>query len=388
MTGSAARVIHVAGAGQRGGAETVLRTLVVHLDRSQFTSLIVCLQDGPLAGELERFAPVVTLPVGRLRDVPRGLRAVKRLARVIAESGAALVHDHGTAAHLYGGLAARAAGVPSVFHLHDVPAAPATLQGVVEQMAFRVPADAVVAISRYVAERLPRRLAGRVRVIANGVECPDGSSSRAAEATEIRRRFGWPAACPLVVWCGRLQRWKGTHIFLEAAALAARLVPEARFLVVGGTVFGLEPTYEIELRRLHRRLGLGDTLAFAGQQAEVGPLLAAADLVVHCAVRPEPFGLVLLEAMALGRPVVAAAAGGVLEIVQDGVSGVLVRPGDSRALADTIVALLNDPARRARIGAAGRARVATEFTASRMARAVEELYRDLQASGRPTAGWR
>jgi glycosyltransferase involved in cell wall biosynthesis len=380
VTGSSLRVVHVAGTGHRGGAEAVLRTIVKHLAPSEFSSLVVCLQEGPLAGELAQLAPVVTVPVGRFRHLHRGARAVGRLRTLLAERRASVVHCHGTTAHLYGGLAARAAGVPNLFHVHDVPAPLSSGQGLVEQVAFRVPAERVVAVSQFVADRLPRRYRLRARVIPNGVDLDareGAAASRGLDQTAIRRRFGWPAGCPLVVWCGRLQRWKGTHVFLEAAADVARLAPSVRFLVVGGTVFGLEPGYEIELRHLHRRLGLGDTLVFAGQQADVIPFLAAADLVVHSAVRPEPFGLVLLEAMALGTPIVAAAAGGVLELVEDGVSGVLVPPGDPARLARTIVDLLRDPARRARLGAAGQARVRAAFTAARMTRAVEALYREV-----------
>lgn len=369
----------MAGAGYRGGAETVLRTLLEHLTAPEFDSLVVLLQGGPLVDDLRRFAPVVTIPTGRLRHLGQGVGAVRQLARLFVEQHAAVVHCHGTGAQLYGGLAARVARVPHVFHVHDAPTRRPVPQGLLERAAFRIPADAVVAISRYVASRLPRRLRARVHVIPNGVEVPDEGAAGAVEATAIRRRFGWPAACPLVVWCGRLQRWKGTHVFLDAAASIARIAPDVRFLVVGGTLFGLEPGYEVELRRQHRRLGLGDTLVFAGQQADVTPFLAAATLLVHCAVRPEPFGLVLLEAMALGVPVVAAAAGGVLEIIEDGVSGVLVPPGDREVLARTVLDLLRDPARCQRIGRAGRIRVTAEFSAARMTRAIEELYRGVVA---------
>jgi glycosyltransferase involved in cell wall biosynthesis len=182
---------------------------------------------------------------------------------------------------------------------------------------------------------------------------------------------------PVAIWCGRLQRWKGAHVFLRAAAIARRSVPNARFIVVGGSLMGLEPEYHAELRSLVASLDLGPAVRFAGHQASVAPFLAEADIVVHSAIAPEPFGLVILEAMLAARPVVASAEGGPLEIVEPEVTGVLVPPGDAGALAAALVRLFGDRDLRARMGDAGRARAGREFSAPVMARRFEALYAEL-----------
>ncbi len=375
------RVLLVSGAGERGGAETVLLALLRHLDRREVDPLVACLQNGPFADECAALAPTVTIPAGRIRDLRRGAAAVGELARLVDTAGVDLVHCHGTMAYLYGGRAARRRGVPSVCHLHDVPTAGWNAQRLVETLAFHPVPDAALAVSAYVAERAPARWRDRVRVVPNGVEVdPPPAAERDAWRGQVRGRFGWPAGCPLVVWCGRLQWWKGPHVLLEAAALVNRERPEVRFLLLGGTRLGLEPGYARDLERLRDRLGLERAVAFAGWQPATRPFLAAADLVVHSSVRPEPFGLVVAEAMAAGTGV-AADAGGPREIVVDGETGVLVPPGDARALARAIVDLLDDPGRRARLAAGGRARIAASFTAARMARSVEAIYREI-AGGR------
>jgi glycosyltransferase involved in cell wall biosynthesis len=180
-----------------------------------------------------------------------------------------------------------------------------------------------------------------------------------------------------VVWCGRLQRWKGAHVFLEAAARVRRDVPAARFLVVGGALFGLEAAYEGELHALARGLGLGEDVRFTGQQADPGPFLAAADVIVHSSVCPEAFGLVVLEGMAHGKPVVASAAGGPEEIVEPGVTGRLVPPNDADALAQALITLMRDDSLRAEMGRAARERAERCFSVGAMMRRIETLYGEL-----------
>jgi glycosyltransferase involved in cell wall biosynthesis len=156
---------------------------------------------------------------------------------------------------------------------------------------------------------------------------------------------------------GRITPWKGQHVFIEAFARAFADGDE-RGLIVGDALFadsgGPEAAYAAGLRHQAEHLGVADRLTFTGFVDDVPSLLATVDLVVHASVEPEPFGLVVIEAMAAGRALIASAAGGPLEIVDDGVDGVLVAPGDVAALADAMRALADDPDRRAALGAAAR----------------------------------
>lgn len=370
MSAPAVTVLFVTAATERGGAEAVLRALLVHLDRSRVHPVVCCLRSGPFETELRRIEglDVVTAPVRGFRHAGAGWRAVRRLRGLIGERGVAVVHANGIAAHVYAGMAARLEGVPAIFHLHDVLAGGWSGQGLVNAVARRVPAAAIVTPSRFLADRVgPTR--SRVVVIPNGVEEPPADTAPPDAVRDGTART--------VVWCGRLQRWKGAHVFLDAAAHVHRRRPDARFVVVGGPLFGLEPDYAAGLERLAARDGLGGAVRFTGHLADAWPELRRADVVVHSAVRPEPFGLVVIEAMLAGRAVVAAAAGGPTEIVEDGVTGLLTPPGDAGALAQAIEHLLDDDARRASMGRAGRARARELFGADRMARRFEALYQDI-----------
>lgn len=368
MSATPTRVLFVTAGGARGGAETVLLTLLRRLDRSRVQPLVCCLSQGPIEAELARLdgVEVFAVPVGGFRQVRAGWRTVRRLRVLIRERTVALVHANGTGAHLYAGVAAWLAGVPAIFHAHDLLERGWSGQGLVNRLALRVPASLVVAPSRFLAASLEGRARADVVAVANGLDEPP---------TEPPSDTARTAAGPrTVAWCGRLQRWKGAHVFLEAAAHVRRTRPDTRFVVIGGSLFGLEPDYQDELRRRAEAQDLAGAVRFAGHLDNPTPELAAADVVVHSAVRPEPFGLVIVEAMFLGKAVVAADAGGPTEIVDPGVSGVLVAPGDPVALAGAVDALLGSDARRAAMGEAGRARARARFDAETMARHFERLY--------------
>jgi len=387
MPAPASPVLFVNASAERGGAEVILLTLLRHLDRERFPPHVCCLRDGPFVDELRHDARVEVTIVssGSFRQVRKGLEAVKRIHALAAERRVALVHANGTGAHIYGGLAARRAGVPHIYHVHDMPEAGWNGQGLIGRLARMVPAALTVTPSRFLADRLARQPVRSARIVhvANGLDAP-AASRRAAElkfgpTTETKAQAD--DRSPVAVWCGRLQRWKGAHVFLRAAAIVRQSIPGARFVVVGGTLMGLEPECESDLRALRRTLGLESAVRFVGHQHDVMPFFAQADVVVHSSTSPEPFGLVILEAMLAGKPVVASAIGGPLEIVEPDVTGLLVPPGDAAALGAAIVRLFRDSGERARMGAAGRLRAEQEFDAATMTRRFEALYAEVIGAG-------
>lgn len=387
MVDSLTRILYINPAGERGGAETVLLNILRHLDRQRFQATVVCLQDGAFVNELREQSDVdvEVVPMGRFRSLSDARRVIQRLQDIIHRDAIDLVHANGTGAHLYGGLAAKRGGVPSLYHMHDLIAWEWSRQGLIHLLALAVPATATLAVSHYAAKRFQQAwpTSRPIDVIHNSIAL-DHSENPAARAG-ICREFAWPADSPLVVWCGRLQRWKGTHVFINAAALVKQQAPNARFLVVGGTLFGLDDDYRKELHDLAGTLGLNDNLHFTGHQTDARRFLAAADVVVHSSVTPDPFGLVVLEAMALGKPAIASAEGGPTEMIQYDVSGFLSPPGDARALAQFMLRLLDDEDLRTRMGRAARARVEQHFTVQQMMQKLESLYRRLTNRAQPVA---
>ena len=148
-------------------------------------------------------------------------------------------------------------------------------------------------------------------------------------------------------------------------------------MIVGGALFGLEKDYKPQLHQQAKRLKLGEAVRFAGFRSDVFRFYAAADLVIHSSIEPEPFGMALVEAMACGKPVIASDSGGPREIMENGVTGLLVPPGDAEKLAQAILSLLGDPERILRMGQAGTTRVREVFSAQRMVRQIEAVYEDM-----------
>ena len=175
---------------------------------------------------------------------------------------------------------------------------------------------------------------------------------------------------------GRISPWKGQHIFIQAAALVNQRFPHARFFIIGAALFG-EDQYEQEVRQLPRQLGIHENVEFSGFRKDIGRAIAELDLLVHASTIGEPFGQVIIEGMAAGKPVVATNGGGVPEIVEDGRTGILVPMADIEAMASAICRILSDPASAKAMGLRARQSVADHFTIEQTARRVEAVYAEL-----------
>ena len=175
---------------------------------------------------------------------------------------------------------------------------------------------------------------------------------------------------------GRICQWKGQHIFLRAVASVRLRFPNARFKIVGAALFG-EDDYDGSIRKLCTDLGLDDVVEFCGFCSNVSEVISGLDVLVHASTTGEPFGQVIIEGMACGKPVVATNGGGVPEIVVDNVTGLLVPMGDSAAMAEAICKILADPIMAGQMGSRGFARAQELFTMEGAARKVEAVYRQV-----------
>jgi glycosyltransferase involved in cell wall biosynthesis len=357
-----------------GGAERSLLLLLKHLDRAHWQPHLAC-AGGPLAEQAAALGvPVHTVPLSRLRRSARapldwleGVRAVARLARRV---GATILVANTVRAALYAASAARVVRTPFIWHMRDFWLSESRPHHLWADMAGKwllcTAARRVVTNSRATAAHLP--CPDKVVVVYNGIEVD--RFDPAIDGSAFRQRCGIPPDVPLVGMVGRLRPWKGQDRFLRVLARVCEVISDAWGLVVGGSPFGLQDDYPQHLRRLAADLGLASRVVFTGQVADTRPALAAMDLFVHPG-DPEPFGLVNLGAMAMGKPVVAFAHGALPEIVADGETGLLVPPGDEAALAGAMITLLGDPIQRRAMGQMGRMRVEAHFTAARMAKEVD-----------------
>lgn len=356
------------------GAELALCTLISSLDRRRWSPRVILGQPGPLVARLEKGqVPVEVLPMphvlmgtyGGSRRVldPRGplngLAYAVRLARLLRRKQVDLVHSNSVRSCVLGGVAAWIARLPSIWHVQSVVAPPMFSKAgvhILRRLAAWLPAHVIFnSEATAAAFGLPRQ---RHSVIPVGVDAARFSCGRVADG---RTRIGMIA---------RLAPLKGQHVFVEAALQVARRHGSVEFVVAGAPLFG-EEDYA---RTVRAKAAACDRIRFLGFVDDVPALLRELDVVVHASVLPEAFGQTVVEAMLASKPVIATALGGPLEIVKDGVTGVLVPAGDPAALAAAMDALLPDPARAADMGRRGRERAVAEYGSQRYASAVESVY--------------
>jgi glycosyltransferase involved in cell wall biosynthesis len=309
------------------------------------------------------------VPAGRLRHVLRFLRSIIAIRSIARRQRVDLILSWMTKAHLYGGAAASLARIPSVWYQHGVPAGDSRL----DRLATILPARGVIATSQAAAAAQAKLRPVRTqRVVYPGIDLARFDPDRLPPREEVRQALELPTAVPLVGFFGRLQRWKGPHVLLEAMPAVVDAFPDARCVIVGGR-HELEPDYPDYLRRLTTARGLDRHVLFVGFQHDVPSWMQAMD-VVALPSDNEPFGVTVVESMAMGKPVIAGSSAGPTETITSGVDGILVAHDDPAAIAAAILSCLEKPDLAGRLGAAARIR-AQHFSAGRHAR---ELVRALQ----------
>jgi glycosyltransferase involved in cell wall biosynthesis len=389
------RIAYLSVSDELGGSEIVLLEMIKGIGRLRpaWTLQVILPGRGPLLDQAEAAgADCVVLPMpaslarlgefgagptalaARLIPVALALPAyLHRLRSIIRASRPAILHTNGFKAHVVG---ARVGGDPKlVWHMHEYVGARRLTRSLLARHQRHV--AAMIANSRSVAADLAATLrpSAPVRVVHNAVDlqtfAPDGP------AEDLDRRAGLaPAAAPVVRvgLVATFARWKGHDVFLRALAAIPGDVP-VRGYVVGGPVYdttGSQHTME-ELQALADRLGLGGRVGFTGFLPPA-PAMRALDVVVHASTRPEPFGLVVAEAMASGRAVITSASGGARELVDAGEDALTHAPGDATDLSECIMRVVRDPELRRQLGIRARASACRRFDSERLARDVVALY--------------
>ncbi|GIW39875.1 MAG: hypothetical protein KatS3mg076_0452 [Candidatus Binatia bacterium] len=307
-----------------------------------------------------------------LRTAFEEFPAAVRLARIFREEKPDVVHlANGVRANFDGILASWLCGLPCVCHVKGFEK-----YGSRERWAARK-LDAMVCMTE--AIRLHCESAGvvapRTRVIYDALDFGRFRPGRSRE--EVRSEWGLGPDALVCGIVGGIQEWKGQAVLVEAFARAIASGREDLWCVVVGGVHRAGEEYARKLVGRVRELGLERRVLFLGFRQDVPDVMQALDIVVHASVRPEPFGRVLLEAMALGKPVIATSAGGVVEFVRDGWTGLLVPPGDVEALAAALLRLAVEPELRSRLGHAAREEVRDRFRIENHVARMTELYEQI-----------
>ena len=359
-----------------GGAERVVHDIATGLDPGRFEPLVISVR--PATGDVAGWLARAGVPVRSVGSRGRlGLGDARRLETILREERVEILHAHLVRAIHLGAKAGRRAGVgATVATVHDIQRMLGRLRlGAMRRAAGRL--DAAACVSEAARGDLVARVGiapEKVRVIPNGIDPArfEGPFDR----DETRRSLGVDKDAFLVLSLGRLRPEKGHDVALRAMTLAAREEPRARLVVVG------DGPQRARLERLASRLGLGARAVFAGQREDVPAILSAANCMVAPS-RYEGFGLAAAEAMAAGLPVIASDVYALPELIEDGVSGMLVPPEEPGELAKAVLRALRDGGLARALGAAARERVRERFTLGKMLRSYESLYEDVLAKDAP-----
>jgi glycosyltransferase involved in cell wall biosynthesis len=399
------RLMYLSASGELGGAERVLLALFASIRRAEpsWPMHLLSPAGGPLTARAAELGvttvvlPFPTVVAGLGESATAGMRGrawrlaarlpraavpvsayVARLRAAVRAFHPDVLHTNGLKMHVLGSWACPAP-TRVLWHIHDyVGSRPMTarlLRWSVSRCA------AIVANSMSVADDVRATLGEGVAVVPvhNGIDLERFSVS--GDCLDLDSLAGMQPAPPGVVRVGLLgtfARWKGHATFLDAVARLPRDLP-IRAYVIGGALYQTEGSqYSIdELRALAANLGLTDRVGFVGFAEHPDAVLRALDIVVHASTAPEPFGLVIAEAMACGRAVVVSDAGGAREVITAGVDALVHTPGDGEGLAARIATLAVDAELRARIGRAGRATAERRFDQTRLAGDLLSVYRSV-----------
>jgi glycosyltransferase involved in cell wall biosynthesis len=363
----------------RGGAEHLLATYAPELNSQGVSVRVVVLQerDGnpATAGLQAEGVPVELIPLDKLRRIDQVRSAIRRL-RVL---GPDVIHAHLEASTVLGGIAGLVLRVPTVATLHtreyperfDRASARLWLRNQLLIAAY----DRVICLSGRLEQDARSHGLGRASLtsIGNGIDVGQFDRTNRRPAPQIRAELGIPSSAQLIVSVSVLRAQKGINRLLHAMVEARAAMPDLHLLIVGD---GDERGH---LERQSRNLGLSDAVTFAGFRNDIADLLSAGDLFVLPTLW-DALPTVVMEAMAAGLPVVASRVGGLPDMVQDGVEGVLVSTDNEVELVSAICSILGDDGLHQDMAAAARRRAESEFSLEGQVAKLATLYRNLTAA--------
>ncbi len=358
-----------------GGGQKHILLLAISLDRKKYDVAVACERQGYLVDELKK-ADILHLTV-EMSNLP-SLKSLRSCMNALREFEPDILHTHGGTPGLWGRLAARLSGVPIVVHtyhgLHILyrGAIARTVLLWLERALLRITSHIICVSS---ADLVSAKQYGLLRevdasVVRNGVEV--GLVKSPSVEKKLRIRLSIPSKGLIVGSIGRMHHQKGYYYLLRAASAIVRERKDVYFVLVGD---GPEMN---QLQEESERMGLADHVRFMGAMDNASELIPAFDIFVLPSLW-EGFPIVLLEASAAGKPIVATSIDGSKEIIRDGVNGILVPPKDPERLSKAILRLVAQPALRRRLGKAARSQALREFDVKQMAKRISDIYESLNS---------
>ncbi len=359
---------------QRGGSEKYLLEMIRAGRDTEIVWIVILLEDGPMRATITAMGVrVEVIDAKKFSKIGTTLRATLQIKDFCRKNNVRMVIGWMTKGHVYGSIS-RLLGSPAVpVHFQHGYANPPTG---FDKLALHLPVAGVLACSRFVLDSQLALYKNKAPgfVAYPGVAVDEYSPTALPSMEECRAKLGLSANIPLIGTVGRLQHWKGMHTLIDALPAIRAKHEGAQVVLVGGK-HDLEPGYEAFLQKRIADAGLQSCVRITGFQSNIAEWIQAMSVFVH-ASDTEPFGIVVIEAMALGKPVIAGAAGGPREIITENENGLLAAFEDADAVASGVLRYLDDPAWARRVGERARIR-AQDFSLTHCAGGVIDAVREI-----------
>jgi len=380
-----AKILYLNPSSQVGGAERSLLDLLKHLDKKQYHPIVGFPSEGKLTWELESmgierkiigFHPEIsrlsrengTRYFHQFLSIPWYLLpTIVKTARFVRSRNVDMIVTNGIKCHFIGSMVSSLTRSKLIWHVRDMIEA-GWLKWMLRSMGRFFP-DKIITNSHAVGSIFPGN--DRKESVYNGIDLSHFNPG--IDGNKVRSTFKIGKDSRLIGTIGHFAPLKGYEELMVAMAEVIREGFNIKLALVGDAIYSNSNEYKQRLLSLIDSTGLRDRIIFTGYRENIPELLASFDIFVLPS-RSEGFGRVNLEAMAMGRPIISTFVGGIPEVVLDGVTGILVTPGDSKALAHAIMRLLNDSQLGETMGNAGRRRVEEHFTLQAHVQRIQEIY--------------
>lgn len=334
-------ILHADHTSQLGGAEIWLYNQLNRLGKLNINVGVLFGDKGPIFDKTMKLnIPTFYAPIPKIKSIKEFFESITAVRKIIRENNVSVVHCHSFRSNIIVGISGRLERKNVIWHIHETLERPQVsfVNYWIMKILIRFIPNYVVANSKYTLDTLGVKSKFQIVYPAISLNTYNPEENVKIDKGIIN-----------IMILGRIARWKGQHIFIKAASIICEQRKDIRFLVAGAPIFN-QQSYELELKQLVNELNLNEFVKFLGHVDDVPRLLNETDIAVHCSIEPEPFGQVIIQAMASGKPMIATAHGGPLEIIDDRINGILVDPNNEQALADKILELLNNKQLMSSIG--------------------------------------
>ena len=394
-------LLYVHSSSQLWGSDRCLYHMLKLIDRRRYQPCVILPRKGPLSEKIEAldidiiYPPCMSILYRFRNPVNCFFYFVKLFIEIIwltvlfKRRRVALVHVN-TSSVIGPLIAARLCRVPAICHLREIRVSPRII-GRALVSTVNLLASHVISISKAVADFAntgwikPLSL----EIIHDGLEYEGRWTKDEGRLSCLVPRLsvlGIPPGCKVVSVVGRITFWKGIHVFIDAAKIVLRSLPDTYFLIVGASDTKQSAKYQKRLKDDVRKSAISNRIIFTGFVNDIHEILHRTDVFVLPSVYPEPFGMIVIEAMLAGKPVVATSHGGPIELIEDGKEGFLVKPNDHRQLAEKIAVLIKDPSLCKEMGRRAQLHVARDFQMCKTMDSIHRTYNRIVGTGSPLRG--